>query len=192
MLGKELRRLRTERGLPMLRLSRLSGVSRPHLYAIESGQNERPYTDTLNKLARGLSSWRNGQPDDTEAASVFRELQEAAGYPVEQVAVPGEAVANPVPEPLAGPMMGILDRWTRWGRTDRELVVRLLSMASQVGEDNPDNMVHSGSLDDLEQNQTLSPRNKQQTVLALYLDKPRWPLPEAAFARWPDPFLATV
>lgn len=192
MLGKELRRLRTERGLPMLRLSRLSGVSRPHLYAIESGQNERPYTDTLNKLARGLSSWRSGEPDESEAASIFRELQEAAGYPVDQLAISGDVAASPIPQPLAGPMLGILDGWPRWGETDRQIVVKLLSMASKVGEAGSDSLEHSESLDEMEQNQTDSSENKQQKLLALYLDKPLWPLAAAAFARSPERALATV
>lgn len=171
MLGDELRKMRAARGLNPTTLARLSGISRTHLYAIERGENDHPYADTLIKLARGLASWRDDTPDEKEAAAIFRELQEAAGYPRDQIEPEdGETVATPVPRALAGPMLAILDSWARWGNSEREVAVRLLEAAAELGTRRPDTLEHSEPLDGVEQNQTDSSPKKQQQLLALYLD----------------------
>lgn len=171
MLGDELKSKREARGLAVTKLAQLSGVSRQHIYAIEANQNNQPNTSTLNKLARGLSGWRDEQPDDAEAAVIFRELQEAAGYPVEQIqTVDGEIYASPVPAAIAGPMQNILENWSRCGQSERDVVAKLLKVASELGAGPPDTMGQNGPLDSVEQNQTDSSENKQQTLLALYLD----------------------
>lgn len=193
MLGDELRKMRVARGMNPTTLSRLSGISRTHLYAIERGENDHPYADTLNKLARGLASWRSEGPDESEAAAIFRELQEAAGYPVEAMPTEAERHGSPcIPDSLAEPLRQLIGNWYRWGQTERELAAQLVGVAANIGRHQSDTVVHNGPTDDLDQNTTTSVRKSRQKHLALSLDKPRWPLAEAAFAYRPGRLLATV
>src|SRR5579885_810600 len=53
VVGKNLRRLRLQRGLPLERLAHLSGVSRAMLSHIELGQSA-PTIKTLDKIAKAL------------------------------------------------------------------------------------------------------------------------------------------
>ena len=53
-LGDKIRQLRTEKGLSPGRLAKLSGVSRPYLWQLESGGKEHPSFDVLEKLAHAL------------------------------------------------------------------------------------------------------------------------------------------
>src|SRR5579859_404207 len=53
VVGKNLRRLRTQRGLSLERLSRASGVSRAMLGQVELGQSA-PTINVLWKIARAL------------------------------------------------------------------------------------------------------------------------------------------
>lgn len=153
-------------------LARRSDISRARIYKIEADEGGRPNTDTLFKLANGLSTWRSGETDAHECAEIFRQLQLGAGYPVDQVPTAHEqGTAVPVPPALAGPMEDILARWSDWGNSERAAVAHLLKAAAELGINRPDSLVHSDPSDNVEQNQTVSPRNKQQKLLALYLDK---------------------
>ena len=51
--GKNLRRLRIQRGLSLDRLAKISGVSRAMISHVELGQSA-PTIVTLNKIAKGL------------------------------------------------------------------------------------------------------------------------------------------
>jgi transcriptional regulator with XRE-family HTH domain len=54
-LGEKIRLLRTEKGLSPGRLAKLSGVSRPYLWQLESGgKKHHPSFDVLEKLAHAL------------------------------------------------------------------------------------------------------------------------------------------
>lgn len=172
MLGEELKQLRGERRLGVAALARLSGISRPHIYAIESGDAGIPRGDTLLKLARGLSAWRGGDLDPDDCAYVFHRLQVAAGYPVEapQVLSNGETVTTPVPEPLAGSILEILESWPRWSQLERETAARLLDVASDIGHPDADTVGHNGDSGILA---------KHKTSLALYLDWMRSSNPDA-------------
>lgn len=137
MVGKELRGLRGERGLSPTELARLSQVSRARIYKIEDGTGGHPTLDTLHKLAQGLSAWRDGAPDASEFTEVFRCLVTAAGYPVQAAAPNGEAVSTPIPEPLAGSILEIIESWPRWSQLERETAARLLDVAADVGRPDP-------------------------------------------------------
>lgn len=65
-LGKHLRMLRKERGLTLVELSSISGVSNPYISQIENGKF-KPTPDILKKLSNGLDI-------------PYFELMEAAGY----------------------------------------------------------------------------------------------------------------
>lgn len=93
VLGEELRRIRIDRRITPTQLARLSGVSRARIYAIESGAAEKPYTDTLMKLAAGLVLGSAGKPDAVDQARIYRALHTAMGQPVEE---------PPPPIPIAG------------------------------------------------------------------------------------------
>lgn len=138
MVGKELRRLRDERGLSPTALARLSQVSRARIYAIEDGAGGHPTLDTLHKLAQGLSAWRDGTSDASEFSEVFRRLVTAAGYPVQAAAPDGEGVTTPIPEPLAGSILEIIESWPRWSQLERETAARLLDVASDIGRPGAD------------------------------------------------------
>lgn len=147
MVGKELERLREERGLSPTALARLSQVSRARIYAIEDGAGGHPTLDTLHKLAQGLSAWRDGTPDASEFAELFRWLVTAAGYPVQAAAPDGATITTPVPEPLAESIMEILENWPRWSQLERETAARLLDVASDIGRSDPPTVAHDDSSD---------------------------------------------
>lgn len=151
-LGGRLRALREDLGLTQSEIAQRLGLTDGGYGHFERGRR-LPSAAELPWLANGFR------------VSV-EELLARLGF-VDQVPISGATSASPVPQPLAGPMIGILNGWSHWGQLDRQLVVKLLRMASKVGDSDPDTMEQSGSLDDVEQNQTLSSRNKQQTVLAL-------------------------
>lgn len=125
MLSDEMKRVRTERGLGMTKVAQRSGLSRAHLYALENGQRERPYVDTLIKLAKGLAIWRDGEPDDADWGNIFRSLERASGYPGETA----EEVGS-VPAELEGRLRQISENWGRLGGQERSVVDQLLRMAS--------------------------------------------------------------
>lgn len=164
MLGDELKRLREDRGLAMAKLAQLSGLSRQHLYAIESGQSSQPNTSTLIKLARGLASWRGGEPDQMECGEVFRTLERAAGYPVSAAdssqLASGETESTPIPEPLARSLLQIVENWPRWGQTEREHAAQLLDVVSHFGRGE----------DTMTSDDSRTPEMKHSKYLALYLD----------------------
>lgn len=142
MVGKELRSLRGERDLNPTQLALFSDVSRARIYAIENGTGGHPTLDTLHKLARGLSAWRDGTPDAAEFAEVFRRLVTAAGYPVQAAAPDGEATTTPIPEPLAASILEIVESWPRWSQLERETAARLLDVASDIGRPDPPTVAH--------------------------------------------------
>ncbi len=53
-LGEKIRQLRIEKGLSPGKLAKLSGVSRPYLWQLESGGKEHPSFDVLERLAHAL------------------------------------------------------------------------------------------------------------------------------------------
>ena len=53
-LGDVIRKLRTEKGLSPGQLAKLSGVSRPYLWQLESGGKTNPSFEVLEKLAHCL------------------------------------------------------------------------------------------------------------------------------------------
>lgn len=168
MVGSELRRLRAQRGMTPTELARASDISRARIYKIEADEGGRPNTDTLFKLANGLSTWRTGEADADECADIFRQLQIGAGYPVDQIeAAHRQGTALPVPHALAGPMQDILANWSHWGNSEREVVGHLLRAAAELGANRPDTMVHNGSQDGMVQNQTYLQGKSQQKLLAL-------------------------
>lgn len=93
-MGEALKRLRTERRITPTVLARRSGISRARIYAIEGGKSEKPYSDTLSKLATGLARQRDGKPDAIDQAGIFHLLEVAAGYVAAEPESPNDQVAR--------------------------------------------------------------------------------------------------
>lgn len=55
IIGKNIKRLRTEQNLSQDRLSKLADLSLNTVVTVESGANENPTIDTLTKVAHALS-----------------------------------------------------------------------------------------------------------------------------------------
>jgi transcriptional regulator with XRE-family HTH domain len=53
-LGKQLTRLRTQRGISQAQLARISGVSQTYVNSLELGKQKNPGIETLRKLATAL------------------------------------------------------------------------------------------------------------------------------------------
>ncbi len=53
-IGKNIKRLRTEKNLSQDRLSKLADLSLNTIVTVESGANENPTIDTLTKIAHAL------------------------------------------------------------------------------------------------------------------------------------------
>ena len=54
IIGKNMKRLRTEQGISQDRLSKLADLSLNTVVTVESGANENPTIDTLTKIANAL------------------------------------------------------------------------------------------------------------------------------------------
>lgn len=53
-IGKNIKRLRQEKGLSQDRLSKLANLSLNTVVTVENGSNENPTIDTLSKIATAL------------------------------------------------------------------------------------------------------------------------------------------
>lgn len=53
VFGSNVERIRTDEGLSMTRFCQMAGISRPTLYAIESGKGD-PHLSVMVKIARAL------------------------------------------------------------------------------------------------------------------------------------------
>lgn len=148
MLGDELKQLRGERRLGIATLARLSGISRPHLYAIESGDAGIPRADTLMKIARGLSASRTGDEDPYELVGIFRRLEVAAGYPV---AAPSEP--ETVPNELQSRFHRIVANWNLLNPAEKDHVAAILGLAGDFGRSDSTPQQHPDSQADRGANQ---------------------------------------
>lgn len=82
-IGERIQQQRKSKGLSLIKLSKLSGVSKTYLSEIESGQKSNPSADVLLKIATALGVSlpyliQGDQNEDLEDQLVPKTLKEAA------------------------------------------------------------------------------------------------------------------
>lgn len=109
-LAELLTRLRSEAGLSMYELAKRTGVNRSILMRIEDGTTTRPFTETVNALARGLgvepelfydAVWQDADQPLPSPALYFRNKYQFTDEQIAELEASVKRVTEQQPTPIS-------------------------------------------------------------------------------------------